>query len=226
MNLKEINPMPNAKKLNRFYESRFGFTIDFNKMTVPRARRIYRQLEENLVKIKQAHGIYFTETNPKYTELLSVKEGLALWLKQNRVLTEDEATEAEVKVAAKGMVDELQAMIEKAGKMQNEDLAAIVSSARNQIGVAQADEFNAAANAALGTMLETLKAQKDALDMAYRKMSGQEIGAPDMAVAGTEPVAPEAGAEAVAPEAAAGEDQFGATAAAAGGTAPLGRERR
>lgn len=226
MNLKEINPMPNAKKLNRFYESRFGFTIDFNKMTVPRARRIYRQLEENLVKIKQAHGIYFTETNPKYTELLSVKEGLALWLKQNRVLTEDEATEAEVKVAAKGMVDELQSMIEKVSKMQNEDLAAIVSSARNQIGVAQADEFNAAANGALGTMLETLKSQKDALDMAYRKMSGQEVGAPDMAVAGTEPAAPESGAEVASPEAAPGEDQFGATAAAAGGTAPLGRERR
>lgn len=223
MNLKEINPMPNAKKLNRFYESRFGFTIDFNKMTVPRARRIYRQLEENLVKIKQAHGIYFTETNPKYTELLSVKEGLALWLKQNRVLTEDEATEAEVKVAAKGMVDELQSMIEKVSKMQNEDLAAIVSSARNQIGVAQADGFNAAANSALGTMLETLKAQKDALDMAYRKMSGQEVGAPDMAMPGTEPMAPEMGDELEGePEG----DQFGATAAAAGGTAPLGRERR
>lgn len=223
MNLKEINPMPSAKKLNRFYESRFGFTIDFNKMTVPRARRIYRQLEENLVKIKQAHGIYFTETNPKYTELLSVKEGLALWLKQNRVLTEDEATEAEVKVAAKGMVDELQAMIEKVGKMQNEDLAAIVGSARNQIGMAQADEFNSAANGALSAMLETLKAQKDALDMAYRKMSGQEIGAPDMAVPGTEPAAPATG---VAPDAGAEGDEFGATAAAAGGTAPLGRERR
>lgn len=223
MNLKEINPMPSAKKLNRFYESRFGFTIDFNKMTVPRARRIYRQLEENLVKIKQAHGIYFTETNPKYTELLSVKEGLALWLKQNRVLTEDEATEAEVKVAAKGMVDELQAMIEKVSKMQNEDLAAIVSSARNQIGVAQADGFNAAANSALGTMLETLKAQKDALDMAYRKMSGQEVGGPDMSMPGAEPMAPEIGAE---PEGEPGEDQFGATAAATGGSAPLGRERR
>lgn len=221
MNLKEINPMPSAKKLNRFYESRFGFTIDFNKMTVPRARRIYRQLEENLVKIKQAHGIYFTETNPKYTELLSVKEGLALWLKQNRVLTEDEATEAEVKVAAKGMVDELQAMIEKVGKMQNEDLAAIVSSARNQIGVSQADEFNGAANTALSTMLETLKSQKDALDMAYRKMSGQEVGGAPMSMPGAEMPAPEIGGE--EPEAG---DEFGATAAAAGGTAPLGRERR
>ena len=107
------NPIPNAKKLNRFYESRFGFTIDFNKLTVPKARRIYKQLEENLVKIKQSHGIYNTELNPKYTELLTVKEGLSLWLQQNRVLKEDEATEAEVKVAAKGMVDEIQSMIEK-----------------------------------------------------------------------------------------------------------------
>jgi len=224
MNLKEINPIPNAKKLNRFYESRFGFTIDFNKLTVPKARRIYKQLEENLVKIKQSHGIYNTELNPKYTELLTVKEGLSLWLQQNRVLKEDEATEAEVKVAAKGMVDEIQSMVEKVSKMQNEDLAAIVGSARNQIGVAQADEFNASANTALDTMLQTLKAQKDALDMAYRKMSGQEVAAPDMAMPGDETVSPDVNAEPAAPEA--GGDQFGATAAAAGGTAPLGRERR
>jgi len=222
MNLKELNPMPTAKKLNRFYESRFGFSIDFNKMTVPKARRIYSQLEENLVKIKKDHGIYFSENNPKYTELLSIKEGLGLWLQEHRVLTESETTEAEVKVAAKGMVDELQNMVEKVSKMQNEDLASIVAAARDQIGVQQADEFNSAVNAALGTMLETLKAQKDALDTAYRKMSGQEVGGADMSMPGAElapaPEAPEA------PEGA--QDQFGATAPAAGGTAPLGRERR
>lgn len=223
MNLKEINPVANAKKLNRFYESRFGFTIDFNKMTVPKAKRIYGQLEENLNKIKRAHGIYFTETNPKYTELLSVKEGLALWLSQNRVLTESEATEAEVKVAAKSMVDEIQTMVEKISKIQNEELAAVVSAARDQIGMAQADEFNAAANGALSSVLETLKAQKEAIEMAYRKLSGEQVpGTADMAIGGEVPAA--SAAEPVAPEV--GGDQFGATAAAAGGTAPLGRERR
>jgi hypothetical protein len=117
------------------------------------------------------------------------------------------------------MVDELQNMVEKVSKMQNEDLASIVAAARDQIGVQQADEFNSAVNAALGTMLETLKAQKDALDMAYRKMSGQEVGGAEMAMPGAEPApAPEA------PEATG--DQFGATAPAAGGTATLGRERR
>lgn len=223
MNLKEINPVANAKKLNRFYESRFGFTIDFNKMTVPKAKRIYRQLEENLNKIKRAHGIYFTETNPKYTELLSVKEGLSLWLSQNRVLVESEATEAEVKVAAKSMVDELQSMVEKISKIQNEELAAVVSAARDQIGMAQADEFNGAANGALSSVLETLKAQKEAIEMAYRKLSGEQVpGTTDMAMGGGAPAAP--AAEPVAPEV--GGDEFGATAAAAGGAAPLGRERR
>jgi len=217
MNLKEISPRPNAKKLNRFYESRFGFTIDFNRLTVPKAKRIYNQLEENLVKHKSAHGIYFSEQNPKYAELLSVKEGLSLWIKNNNVLTESETAEAEVKMAAKSMVDEIQDMIAKISKMQNEELIALVSAARDQIGIDQASAFSTAANASIATVLETLKAQADALDLATRQLAGDEAG--PMSAAGTAP----AGMPVEMP---AEEPTLQATGAAAGGTEPLGRERR
>jgi len=217
MNLREISPMPNAKKLNRFYESRFGFTIDFNRLTMPKAKRIYRQLEENLVKIKSAHGIYFSEQNPKYVELLSVKEGLSLWIKNNNVLTESETARAEVKTAAMSMVDEIQSMIAKISKMQNEELIALVSAARDQIGIDQASAFNQSANASIATILETLKAQADALDLATRQLAGDE-GVPMSAPGGMPAEVPA--------EVPAEEPTLQATGAAAGGTEPLGRERR
>lgn len=217
MNLTDINPRPTARKLNRFVESRFGFQIDFDRLTVPRAQQMYRRLEENLNDIKRQHGIYNTETNAKYTELFSVKESLGLWLDQNsRYLTEGETSSAEVIVAAKGMVDAIQDMAEKISKMQNEDLVAVIDSARDQIGIDQADVFKESAATALGTLLTTLQQQREALDLAVRGLAGEQVAGP---------MAPQ-------PMAAASDlDQMGAApeeiaAAPAPETGGIGRERR
>lgn len=218
MNLKEINPRPNAKRLNRFYESRFGFTIDFNRLTLPKAKRMYRQLEENLNRIKARHGIYYSETNPKYTELLSIKEGLALWIRHNNILTEESQTaKAEVSMAAKSIVDEINDMVAKISKIQNEELIALVGAARDNIGSEQAEEFNRAANASITAILETLRNQANTLDQAVRRLSGDEIsGAPmDSDMGSPDFDLPEPN-----------EPTLQATDAAAGGTEPLGRERR
>ena len=215
MNLTDINPRPTAQKLNRFVESRFGFQIDFDRLTVPRAQQMYRRLEENLNDIKRQHGIYNTETNAKYTELFSVKESLGLWLdQQSQYLTEGETSSAEVIVAAKGMVDEIQNMAEKISKMQNEDLVAVIDSARDQIGIDQADVFKETTNAALATLLTTLQQQREALDMAVRALAGEQVGGP---------MAPQ-------PMAAASDlDQMAAPEEVAAAPAPaagIGRERR
>lgn len=216
MNLIDINPRATAKKLNRFYESRFGFSIDFNRLTVPKAKRMYNHIEENLEQLKRDFGVYKMEKNPKYTELVSVKEGLALWISQNQVLLENQTARAEVEVAAKGMVDNIQSMIEKIGKMQNDDLLAVVGSARDMIGMEQANSFKSAADSALTAILGVLKEQHEALEMAVRGLAGDEVPTPmDM---GAEP-APMGGEEMPEPT-------FPTTDAAAGGSAPLGRETR
>lgn len=215
MNLIDINPRATAKKLNRFYESRFGFSIDFNRLTVPKAKRMYSHIEENLEQLKRDFGVYKMEKNPKYTELVSVKEGLALWISQNQVLLENQTARAEVEVAAKGMVDNIQSMIEKIGKMQNDDLLAVVGSARDMIGMDQANSFKSAADTALTSILAVLKEQHESLEMAVRGLAGDEVSTPMNM--GSEPSM--AGDEMPEPT-------FPTTAAAAGGSAPLGRETR
>jgi hypothetical protein len=215
MNLIDINPRTTAKKLNRFYESRFGFNINFNTLTVPRARRIYRQIEENLQQLRKQFGIYKMEQNPKYAELVSVKEGLAFWIRQNQVLLENQTAKAEVEVAAKGMVDEIQDMVEKISKMQNEDLATIVTSARDMIGMQQANQYKSTADTALTAILDVLKAQRESLEMAVRGLSGEEVG-------GTMAVGQSTSEPAAGPEV----DQEPPETAPAGMASPMGRELR
>ena len=217
MNLIDINPKTTAKKLNRFYESRFGFNINFDKLTVPRARRMYQQIEENLDQLKKQFGVYKMEQNPKYAELMSVKEGLAFWISQNQILLENQTAKAEVEVAAKGMVDDIQDMVEKISKMQNEDLATIVTSARDMIGMQQANQYKSAAEAALAAILDVLKSQRESLEMAVRGLSGEEV-AGAMNMGGAAPTMPAAGGEA--------EPEMEVDPAPAGVSSPMGREPR
>lgn len=219
MNLTDINPRPTVNKMNQFVESRYGFKIDFDRMTMPRAQQLYARLEENLNQIKRQHGIYNTETNPRYNELFSIKESIGVWINQNsRMLTEGETSSAEVIVAAKGMVDDIQNMAEKISKMQNEDLVAIIDGARDQIGIDQAELFKEAATAALGTLLTTLQQQRESIDMAVRGLAGEQVSGAPMAPVSTAPASDmdQLGAE----------PGFAAADAAAGAGDGLGRERR
>ena len=101
------------KKINKLMESRFGFSINFDKLTVEKAERLSETIEANLNKIRHSTDLHTAERNPRYMELLTVREGLAAWLDQNRrQLTEGEVGNAEVLLAAKDMVDSIQDVIE------------------------------------------------------------------------------------------------------------------
>ena len=76
MKLQELATRPSSLKINRVNESRFGFSIDYDKLTVPKARSLSRKLGENIQKLKQSFGSHTAEKNPRYMELLMVREGL------------------------------------------------------------------------------------------------------------------------------------------------------
>jgi hypothetical protein len=87
--------------------------------------------------------------------------------------------------------------------------------------MAQADEFNNAANTSISVILDTLKSQSIALDTAVRRLSGDQVEGAPMAMGAEEPAAAMGTTPAEEPA-----DTFQSTDAAAGGTEPLGRERR
>lgn len=216
------------KKINKLMESRFGFSINFDQLTVEKAERLSETIEANLNKIRHSTELHSAERNPRYMELLTVREGLAAWLEQSRrQLNEGEVGNAEVLLAAKDMVDSIQDTIEKVGKMQNEQLPQLLDSIRDQIGSEQAEQFKQAVGASLETLMQNLQAAREGVDGGVGILTGQAPqpmdlgGEPDMgADLGAE--LPPSDLDMEEPE----SDGFAATDAAVGGTEELGRETR
>ena len=188
-------------------------------------------MTENLDKIKHSHGVHAAEKNPKYMELLMVREGLHRWMVENKqqLITESEMGKSQAILAAKDMVDSIQDMLEEVSKMQNEQMPALLDTIRDQIGMEQADAFKASVEPLLAEMTTQLSTARSTADNAARALAGEPVAAP-MGMG----AAPAPGA---APGAMPGQmpaadmtsdmdtDSFAATDAAAGPNA-VGREKR
>ena len=225
MKLSEMS-QTSAKKINKVLESRFGFAINYDNLSIAKAQRLGETISLNLNKIRHSADFHRAETNPRYMELLTVQEGLNTWLtEQHQQLNEGEVGNAEVLLAAKDMVDSVQDTIEKVGKMQNEQLPQLLDSIRDQIGSEQADAFKAAVGATLDQLMQNLQSAREGVDTGVRVLSGEAVDQP-MALPGDElggelPPPPESDFDAEEPA-----DGFAATDAAVGGTETLGRELR
>ena len=215
-----------AKRINKVLESRFGFAINYDNLSIAKAQRLGETISLNLNKIRHSADFHRAETNPRYMELLTVQEGLNTWLtEQHQQLNEGEVGNAEVLLAAKDMVDSVQDTIEKVGKMQNEQLPQLLDSIRDQIGSEQADAFKNAVGATLDQLMQNLQSAREGVDTGVRVLSGEQVDNP-MALPGDElggelPPPPDSDFDAEEPA-----DGFAATDAAVGGTETLGRELR
>jgi hypothetical protein len=229
MKLNEMQTTATPKRLNKVMESRFGFTVDYDSLTLGKAQRLSSALGENIERIRHSYGVHTAEKNPKYMELLLVKEGLDKWMSNYRQLVESEMGKSEAILAAKDIVDTLQDTLEKISKIQNEQLPALLDTIRDQIGTAQAEQFKNTITPLLQQLSQQLSDGRGQADSAARALAGEQIdqpmdlgggmdamGGPDLTGASDfdAEVAPDEG------------DGFGASDAAAGGSADLGRERR
>ena len=177
MKLSDMNT-PSSRSYNRLFESRFGMKIDFNRMTFDKANGLCETIDETLGKIRRSHGIHTAEKNPRYMEMLTVRESLATWMQEKRQwLAEGEVGSAEVLLAAKDMVDTIQDMIEKVSKMQAEQLPQLGDSIRDQLGADQADAYKNAVQGTLTTLMDQLNAARDGVDGGVRILSGEEAPA-------------------------------------------------
>jgi hypothetical protein len=226
MKLSEM-AVTDAKKINKVMESRFGFALDFGKLTVEKAEKLSETIQANLDKIRYSVDLHTAERNPRYMELLTVRESLNAWLEENRQqLTEGEVGNAEVLMAAKDMVDSVQDAIEKVGKMQNEQLPQLLDSIRDQIGSEQAEAFKSAVGTTLDTLMQNLQSAREGVDNGVRVLSGEQVdnpmAMPGDTTGGDTELPPAPGSDLDQDE----TDGFGATDAAVGGAEELGRELR
>lgn len=220
-----------AKKINKLLESRFGFAINYNNLTVAKAEKLSETITANLNKMRHSIDFHTAERNPRYMELLTVRESLSTWLDEQRSqLNEGEVGNAEVLLAAKDMVDSVQDAIEKVGKMQNEQLPQLLDSIRDQIGSEQAESFKSAVGETLNTLMQNLQAAREGVDNGVRVLSGEQVDNP-MSIGGPAPdVEPGLADVGVTPPVSdldsEESDGFAGTDAAVGGAEELGREKR
>jgi hypothetical protein len=223
------------QKINKVMESRFGFSIDYDNLSYAKAQRLSRALSENITNIKRSFGAHTAEKNPKYMELMLVKEGLDKWLGSEQGLFESELGRSEAVLAAKDIVDSIQDMLEKISKVQNEQLPALVDTIRDQIGSEQAEAFKTSISPTLVELYTSLSTARESSDTAVRVLSGEQAPATDMNLGGDTGMTGAAGMGGMAPQApdsdidadmSADTDGFNATDAAVGGEEELGRSRR
>lgn len=169
-----------------------------------------------------------------------VREMKENFVSQLRALLESEIDEAEIVIAVKGIGKSLQEMIEKIGRLQNEDLPPLSDQVRDVYDVGIATGFQESTSSALQSVLDSLYQAKDEVDLMVQSLAS---GAGDLA-AGTDMdadlnvgVEPDASDVAMGDELDAGlemgdeldglEDEFGGMDAASGPEdEPLGRARK
>jgi uncharacterized protein (UPF0335 family) len=105
-------------------------------------------------------------------------------VKNLRRLLETEVSQAEVMMAAKGFAQELQEMIEKIGRLQNEDLPPVTDQMRETYGLDSSSAFQTQIYGALQGVMDALYTAKSQVDDAVSNMAatGQVSAQTDMDV--------------------------------------------
>ena len=103
-------------------------------------------------------------------------------VKNLRYLLETEVSQAEVMMAAKGFAQELQEMVEKIGRLQNEDLPPVTDQMRETYGGDSASAFQTQIYGALQSVMDALYTAKSQVDDAVANMAstGQVSASVDM----------------------------------------------
>ena len=81
MELKEMNTKASLKKMNKIMESRFGFKIDYDKMTPEKATKMIATINESMSKVKASTASHKAQQDPRYMEMVMVKESLNKYMK-------------------------------------------------------------------------------------------------------------------------------------------------
>lgn len=207
MNLTDLKD-GSFSKLDSTLKEVFGIQLDFNKD----AGKLKAIKESTIKQIENLRDNGIDQSNRDFQKLLLIKEGLdyAIETKEEVMETQD-LDQAEVLLAAKQMADDLQKMAENLASMQVEELMSITNAMKDEVGTAEADAFNAAAEAAIGGALEAVKGANEAVNNAVLAAQGQNVETDmDMDMGGEEP---DMGGDEIEMEPEMGDDFEGADAA-------------
>ena len=182
MKLKDLAPPQQTKQTAKVFESYFGQNINFDALSHPQVRSMLQRVRGLINEHRQQPSFHRSEQNPAYLKLVMLEQGLSAKLKDQRrnIREASEVNQAQVVLASKDMVDQVQKMLEQVTALQFKDLPALVDQINNEVGQQQGAQFNNDASAALGGLVQNLQASKQQLEAALGVLTGQGAPAGDM----------------------------------------------
>ena len=177
MKLNELAAQRPLDQVAKVFENYSGTAARFDALNHAQARHMLKRVRTVINETRQSSRLHSSERDPGYLKLMMMEQGLNLRLQE---LQESEVQQAQVVLAAQDLVDSVQSMLEDVSEMQFKELPALVDSIRNQVGTAQADQFNTDATAALQGMLQNLQGGKQQLETALAVVTGQGPATPSV----------------------------------------------
>jgi|APGre2960657404_1045060.scaffolds.fasta_scaffold00932_11 uncharacterized protein (UPF0335 family) len=232
-----VKPQTKLQQLSSYLKEQFGYSLKQGNVDSTKLRNILQQVERQQWDISCSIRNY--QNDPRYIKSVMVGESIKIMLSEIapkrsdsrnvrpkrvdesirglKMLMEQDLQQAEVLLAAKSMVGDLQDMAEKIAKLQTETLMALTERIKEVFGTAEAEAFNSSVEGGLQQVLDTLKQNHESLGNAVAVLSGEEQ--PDMAAdAGAVP------ADDMGVEQPMGDEMAGAPAAAGPEEEAIGRE--
>ena len=163
-------------KVQKALKESFDVDVDFNT-SKEKLEAMHTATEKRLESLREA-GV--DPSYRQYQKLMLIAEGLKLAAanaKEETVEVKESADldTAEVLLAAKQMADDLQKMAENLASMQVEELMSITNAMKEEVGTAEADAFNQAAESAISSALEAVKAANEGVSNAVLAAQGQPV---------------------------------------------------
>ena len=147
----------------------------------------YDKAEADQVPMRRNPHTGQMQPDPFAAHAAARRKGIAMKEQKNLVkhlrrLLETEVSQAEVMIAAKNFADELQEMVEKIGRLQNEDLPPVTDQMRETYGHESSSAFQTQIYGALQGVMDSLYTAKGQVDDAVGNMAttGQVTAAVDM----------------------------------------------
>jgi len=162
-------------------------------------------------------GLISHQIKEYLNEIAPFRSDKKVMKKESRIMEAD-LDQAEVLLAAQELVDEMQGMVEDVAEMQVQKLMPIVDAMKEQVGFEIADQYNTAADGALGVLLDAMKTAKNAVEDATLAARGEKVAAPAPTDMGMDDAGDDAGEEAM------DMDDFGGDESEAGEDNSIGRE--
>lgn len=188
----------------RALQENFGYKLPLSNMTISETAGMLKKVRGLILESKRTPQYNKIGNNASIMKLRFMEQALDSHYRdllnrqrQTRVVLENEAVEeAQVTLAAQDLCNSVQKMLKDIGKMQIEELPALVDGIESEVGVNEAKAYEQAVGQQLETLSNALKEAFQALKSARDALTGGEGAESFQPEAGGQEMGGEMGAEA------------------------------